>query len=230
MFTSRERAHLVTSTSLPQRLRTTLAVVLTLTGIYLYGFPSANAAYAIGILTHVVLGAGLALLLLPGVMRLFRGEPGDGRLGWLLTAIGGALGLALLKTGATLPFRPLVYTHIGVSTLGVVVLVSSWLRRRGTLAGGATTALVRHAVVVLAVAGIGAGTWYTRVVWWRDAYRIVNPTMPPASMQIEGLGSAGPFYPSSVRTPDGRTIKSSFFLESKACGNRGATPTFTTSG
>jgi len=217
VFTSRERAHLVTSTSHSQRLRTTLAVVLTLTGTYLYGFPSANAAYAIGILTHVVAGAGLALLLLPGVMRLFRGEPGDGRLGWLVTAIGAALGLALLKTGATLPFRPLVYTHIGVSTLGVVVLLSSWLRRRGTLAGGSASATMRYAGVLLAVGSVGAGTWYTRVVWWRDAYRIVNPMMPPASMQIEGLGSAGPFYPSSVRTPDGRTIKSSFFMDSQAC-------------
>jgi Flp pilus assembly protein TadD len=207
----------VTSTPHWHRLRATLVVALTLTGIFLYGFPSANLAYATAILAHVVIGAGLAVLLLPGVFRLFRGERFDGRLGWLLTVAGAALGLALLKTGATLPFQPLVAAHIGVSALGVVVLLSSWMRRRGTLAGSLASAVARYGVVVLAVAAIGAGTWYTRVVRWHSAYRIVNPRMPPASMQIEGLGSAGPFYPSSIRTADGHTIKSSFFMDSQAC-------------
>ena len=98
------------------------------------------------------------------------------------------------------------------------MLLSSWLRLRGTLAGGAARAAMRYAAVLLAVGSIGAGTWYTRVVLWRDAHGIRQPDDAAGQHAgIEGLGSAGPFYPSSVRTPDGHTIKSSFFMDSQAC-------------
>ena len=95
-------------------------------------------------------------------------------------------------------------------------LLAAWLGRRGILAGNVALAGVRW-----------AGLWrrwsrrprvgrdlYPRETW-KNTYRIKNPTMPPASMDRRAR-RAGPFYP-SVRTPDGHTIKSSFFMESEAC-------------
>jgi tetratricopeptide (TPR) repeat protein len=41
--------------------------------------------------------------------------------------------------------------------------------------------------------------------------------MPPASMDEEGHGRQGPFFPSSTRTDDGRPIKSEYFMGSQAC-------------
>src|SRR5262245_22749139 len=134
----------------PSRLRAPLTVFLTLSGIYLYGFPSASLPYAVAIIGHVLLGAGLAVLLLPGLLRLFRSESTEQRVGWLILMLGGVLGLALLKTGATLPFRPLLYAHIGVSALGVLLLCSAWLRGRGILEGGAPRVVARYAVLLLA--------------------------------------------------------------------------------
>ena len=199
------------------RLRNLLAIVLTLSGIYLYGFPEPNLPYAVAIIGHVILGAGLALLLLPGLVRGFRGQTAEARIGWLVVTIGAAVGLGLIWTTGTLPYRPVVYAHIAASALGVTILLAGWLRSRGVLAMGVGPGVARYAGLLLVLAGLGAGLYYTRVVRHEEAYRITNPAMPPAAMTAEGLGSSGPFFPSSTRTPDGHAIKSTFFMDSKAC-------------
>src|SRR5437762_2045767 len=124
--------------TITDRLRSLLTLTLVLTGWYLYAFPAAVLPYAVAIIAHVVLGIGLAVLLVPPAMR-------------------------------------------------ALVLATAY------------------------------GATYARVNRWKNAYRIANPGMPPQAMQVEGLGQSGPFFPSSVRTPDGHTIKSSFFMDSKAC-------------
>ena len=191
------------------RLRTLLTITLALTGVYLYGFPSATLPYAVAIVAHVVLGVGLLALLLPMAIRLFAGQPAA-RAAWLAGAGGGRrIGVVLIKTGGTLPYHRVVIAHFAVSALGGAILLAAWLGRRGILAGNAALAGVRWALVAALVAATAVGATYTRVNLWKNAYRITNPAMPPQAMQVEGLGQAGPFFPSSVRTPDGRTIKSS---------------------
>ena len=221
---------MVTSTFLSQRLRITLAVVLTLTGIYLYGFPSANAAYAIGILTHVVLGAGLALLLLPGVMRLFRGEPGERTPG--LAAHGDRRrprpGAAEDGRDVAVPAARLhAHRRLDAGRRGAPLVVAATPRDAGRWRGN--RAAMRYAVVrARGWQASARGTWYTRVVWWRDAYRIVNPTMPPESMQAEGLGRRGRSSRARSGRPTAtRSSRRSSWTRSPASA---ATRTSTTSG
>jgi tetratricopeptide (TPR) repeat protein len=199
------------------RLRTLLVIVLTLSAVYLYGFPEPNLPYAVAIVGHMLLGVVLAILLLPALVQAFRGQSPGARLGWLGLTVGAALGVVLIVTGGTLPYRPLVYAHIAASAAGVTLLAASWLGSRGVLSVGAGRVVARYAAVTLVVTGLGAGAYYTRVVRHDQAYRITNPAMPPEAMTAEGLGSAGPFFPSSTRTPEGHTIKSTFFMDSKAC-------------
>jgi hypothetical protein len=80
-----------------------------------------------------------------------------------------------------------------------------------------------------AVTGTGRATWTVAAVLlvvggaaatgYRDwdqkrkeaAEVIVNPLLPPLSMEGEGEGPQGPFFPSSTRTAAGELIDSSFF-------------------
>jgi Flp pilus assembly protein TadD len=194
-----------------------LLALLALSGIYLYGFPAPSAAYAAAVLAH--LGGGIALVVIAGLLaRRLRALTPSAQVGWVVTALGGATGLALIVTGATRPNRPLLYAHIVLSTVGFVVLAGDWLARRlarDVAAFGPRLGAI--AAVTLAVAAAGAGAWYQREVRWTEAHRITNPLMPPASMDEEGHGRQGPFFPSSTRTDDGRPIKSEYFMGSQAC-------------
>jgi hypothetical protein len=203
--------------TISDRLRTLLTLTLVLTGLYLYGFPAAILPYAVAIIAHAILGIGLAVLLVPPALRGFAGRTLEERAAWLLILLGAALGLVLIKTGGTLPYHPVVVAHLGLSAIGAGMLLAAWLGRRGVLAGNVALGLARYAAIGALVVAAVYGATYARVNLWKNAYRIANPGMPPQAMQVEGLGQSGPFFPSSVRTPDGHTIKSSFFMDSKAC-------------
>jgi Flp pilus assembly protein TadD len=47
---------------------------------------------------------------------------------------------------------------------------------------------------------------------------IVNSRIVPLSMNQEGAGPQSPFFPSAAKTSDGKLVPSSFFMESKKCG------------
>ena len=53
---------------------------------------------------------------------------------------------------------------------------------------------------------------------WAERHTIVNPLTPPVAMEGEGVGPAGPFFPSSARTNVGGIIPANFFMTSAACG------------
>src|SRR6185436_20298844 len=142
----------------------------------------------------------LAALLMPTLIRV-------PSMGWIVTAAGAGLGIALTFTGGSRPFAPLLYAHIGVSALGVIMLLSFQTQRR---------ALRFTALVALALA-LGGAAYASREVRWRNAYRIQNPGMPPESQANEGDGVNGPFFPSSVQTSHGGKIPSKFFMQSQAC-------------
>jgi cytochrome c-type biogenesis protein CcmH/NrfG len=203
------------------RLLSFLVGLLTLTGVYLYAFPAPTLSYGIGVMAHI--GFGLAATaLMAGLARRFRAESWPARLGWLALATGAVLGVALMKTGATLPFQWLLYTHIAATLAGVTLLAGDrlariWGRASALPRASALRSASAYAAVLLLLAGITGGSWYQREVRWRQSHRIVNPAMPPGEMRAEGLGPRGPFFPSSLRTPDGKTIKPSFFMDSQAC-------------
>ena len=185
--------------------------------LYLYAFPQPNVFYAVIVLFHAGIG-GLASVYL--AIFLFRALPRSSilaRLGWVLIAASAVLGLILIKTGTSRPEWNLVYFHIAVALVGSAILLAEWTGRRGWLSPGFAKAASRYAVCFLALAGLSAAAWYTRNSRWLNHARIQNPADAPASMNDEGDGPEGDFFPSSAQVYGHKKIPSKFFMQSDSC-------------
>ena len=201
-----------------QRWRSLSVLILALTAVYLYATPSATIFYAVTDLLHTGLGV---LVTLGALVFLFRGElrqqSWPSRIGWLFLLAGGAIGFVLIKIGTPHRFKAWLYTHIALCAIGVLFLLSAWLASRGWLNAGLLQQSFRFAALALFIAGVAAGAWWTRNVAWKNAYRVRNPAIAPATMDEEGDGPNGKFFPSSAQTKDGNYIPSDYFLKSQAC-------------
>ena len=80
-----------------------------------------------------------------------------------------------------------------------------------------TNAVVRVAVCFAVLGAMGWAAHYQRESRWARSSEIRNPEMPPVSMDGEGDGSAGSFFPSSAQVYGGQKIPSKFFMESDSC-------------
>ncbi|HET6932907.1 MAG TPA: multiheme c-type cytochrome, partial [Candidatus Acidoferrum sp.] len=200
-----------------QRWRSLSVLVLAVTAVYLYAFPAANIPYAIAVLLH----AGLGVLATLGILFfLFRGlnnEPTLARFGWVFLLIGGALGIVLIKIGTPHRLKAWLYTHIVLCLIGVLFLACYRFASSGWLNANFFQHSFRFAAIALVLASISAGAWWVRTVAWKNAYRVNNPSIAPATMDQEGDGPNGKFFPSSVQTKDGNYIPSDYFLKSQAC-------------
>src|SRR5712692_8689821 len=197
------------------RLRSLLALVAS--AIYLYGFPSTTIAYEILVLFHLAVGILLTALLLPFLFRLLRVDAPLARAGWVFLAAGAVLGIVLIFIGTLNRLKPWLYAHIALCVIGSLFVATAWLASRGWLGTTATQRVFRFAGLVLATAAISAGAWWSREVPWRNANRIVNPQMPAASMDGEGDGPQGKFFPSSAQTKHNGYIPAKYFMQSDAC-------------
>src|SRR6516164_6909392 len=147
-----------------KRWRSLSVFVLAITAVYLYALPTATIVYAGTVLLHTGVGA---LLVLGLAVFLFRGlgrEQRPARFGWLLLAIGGALGVALIYLGTPHRMKAWLYSHIAVSGLGTVLLMASWMAERGWLGANLLQRVVRVAALVTVTGGIAAGAWWVRTV------------------------------------------------------------------
>ena len=197
-----------------QKLLGALVFVLVVTAVYLYPFPQANIVYPAIVLLHVFVGVVATILLVALLWRLLKEGNLVGKTGWLLLATGAVLGLVLLRTGTPHSEYKWLYAHIIVSGIGIACLLAEWIGKRGWLSSNAA---VRVVVCLLAVAGIGWAARYQRETRWLSYYLIKNPALPPASMDAEGDGPKGPFFPSSAQVYGGQKIPSKFFMESDSC-------------
>src|SRR2546427_925278 len=202
---------------LVKRWLSRILVALLVSAIYLYGYPSATISYFAVDLLHVAIGIVLTILLIFYIVRLFRNESLLARLGCLSLAVGAILGIVLIKIGTPLRLKPWLYAHIALCVLGTLFLTTSWLISKGWLGEGVIRRGLGFAALALVTAGIAAGTWWTREVAWKNANRISNPLMPPETMDSEGDGPQGKFFPSSAQTKHGGNIPSKYFMESDAC-------------
>src|SRR6266446_1717299 len=186
---------------------------LVVSAIYLYAFPQANVFYAGVVLLHAVAGVVASVWLLLWLIRslfLRQGEPLV-RVGMIFLFLGAIPGLALIYTGALRTEWTLVYIHIGVSFLGAGLIAAArlkWLSRH---------AVIRVAAVLAVLAVLAPVARYLREARWNQHGRIENPTLPPVSMDGEGDGPTGPFFPSSAQVYGGEKIPSKFFMESDSC-------------
>ncbi len=200
-----------------KRWRSLSVLLLTLTAIYLFAFPTATIVYAVMVLLHTGLGVLLALGL---VVYLFRGIGKDtwlARIGWVLMAAGAVLGIALIYLGTPHRLKGWLYAHIVTCMLGVVLLATAWMKERGWLGATSVQRALGFTGILLATVAIAWGAWWIRNVAWTNAYRVTNPAISPATMDNEGDGPQGKFFPSSVQTTDGRNIPADYFMQSKAC-------------
>ncbi len=192
-------------------------IALTISAAYLYGYPSATIPYGVMDLFHIAAGIVFTILLVVYLLLSFRNEALLARLGWILLSVGAVLGIVLIKVGTPARLRAWLFTHIALCILGALLVLTSWLASRGWLGASFIRRALRFAALLLVTGGICAGAWWIREVAWKNANRISNPPMPPESMDGEGDGPQGNFFPSSAQTKDGGLIPAKYFMQSEAC-------------
>src|SRR5437870_5723266 len=203
--------------SASSRAFSALLVFLVVSATYLYTFPQPNIFYAVIVLLHATTGVVAAVMLAIFFFRLLRNGSFAARAGWVLLADGAVIGIVLIKTGTPRVEWNWLYVHILLSLAGVGILFADWAGNRGWLGIGAARAVLRLAICLLALAGLGYGARYVRESRWQKHARIENPAMPPANMSGEGDGPEGAFFPSSAQVYGKRKIPSKFFMESDSC-------------
>jgi len=200
-----------------RRFSSPLLVILFLTASYLFVWPSANIPYFAGVILHIVAGILFLIILAFGARSIFRGAPATARAGWIFLEIGGLLGAVLIYTGTRRGEWPLLYVHIGACLAGGALLASARAAKRGSFAVGSGAAVLRNLAFLIVAAIIALGAWWVRTVPWQRAYRIENPPIAPASMDGEGDGPGGHFFPSSAQTSSGDTVPEDYFMDSAVC-------------
>ena len=108
-----------------------ILAALTLSAVYLYGYPSATIPYFVADLLHVGIGIVLTILLLVFAGRLLRDESLLARLGWISLAVGTILGIVLIKIGTPIRLKSWLYAHIALCVLGLLFLATSRLISKG---------------------------------------------------------------------------------------------------
>src|ERR1035437_5397917 len=189
---------------------------LAVSAIYRDAVPQANIFYAGVVFLHAVAGVVASVWLLLWLVRslfLRQGEPLV-RGGMLFLFLGAIPGLALIYTGALSTERRNVYLHIGLSLAGAGLMAAARLGNRRWLSRHAA---LRVAAVIVVLAVLAPVARYLRETRWTQRGRIENPALPPVSMDGEGDGPSGPFFPSSAQVYGGEKIPSKFFMESDSC-------------
>ena len=205
---------------LPPRWLSIAFLVLLLNSAYLWAFADPTLWYYAQVAIHPLLGLGLAAAIgwMVARRRWMPGRAGFVALGF--SALGLALGIAILILGATSSHRAVVDAHVGMAAAGALLFLAAGWFRTARIENRQVAWAVRAAVVVAlggaAAAGVSRGG---RAERWRNAYRIVNPPAVPATMDEEGAGPASPFFPSSANTNVNGTIPANFFMTSGSCAH-----------
>ena len=199
-----------------ERREPLLALALLILGVnslYLAARASASLFYFANVVLHVVLGLAVALALGGLTRRRWASLGGAWRAAAATFALGAALGGVMLFTGATRPFRPILYAHIGLVGLGALLALAAGLRGRSAPAG-----VARASATAAALLALGAAAARVATDLFPPRHTIANPALAPATMEGEGQGASGPFFPSSAETDVGRPIPSNFFMTAADCG------------
>ena len=204
-------------------------LALLLNSAYLAAFADPSLWYYTNVALHPILGLLLALAVAKKGSGVFCGgrqqekcrqeKTPDPFFAAVFLALGLLLGVVVLILGATRPFRPLVYAHVALSTLGSALVVVQLWRTASASRSTRMAWAIRASLAIVVVAAVAATAARTRHdAELGRAYRIVNPLVPPASMEQEGRGPGSPFFPSSADTNVRGTIPANFFMTSETCG------------
>src|SRR6202020_1020902 len=132
-----------------KRLVHVCLAILFLTAAYVYAWPSANVPYFAAIVLHLFTGIAFLILLTFVLLPILRISSITSRIGWILLAFGGVLGIVLVFTGTRRAEWPLLYIHIGACVAGGAMLFSGWAAKRGWLTGGTPAGILRSSICLL---------------------------------------------------------------------------------
>ena len=179
------------------RLKSVLGVTWVLAlinGAYLMAFGDPTLVYFINILAHLLLGVALIGLVAWSWKRA----------GWLLLTVftvAAIAGLAVAFVGGTRNHQSLMLAHALAAFAATLVFAIVQDYRR--------LIVIPCLVAVMAVPLIHSSEKRQSV--------ITNPELAPQSMDSEGGGKNGPFFPSSIQTTSGGHVATDFISDSKAC-------------
>src|ERR1700727_1112411 len=126
-----------------KRLVHVCLAILFLTAAYVYAWPSANVPYFAAIVLHLFTGIAFLILLTFVLLPILRISSITSRIGWILLAFGGVLGIVLVFTGTRRAEWPLLYIHIGACVAGGAMLFSGWVGKSGWVRSGRFGGVVR---------------------------------------------------------------------------------------
>jgi Flp pilus assembly protein TadD len=200
-----------------RRIVAPLLIFLFASAVYLYAFPQPNVFYATVVLLHVLAGVIATVYLIIFLFQRVRGGSLIARLGWILLIAAGILGILLIKLGTPRAEWSWLYLHILLALVGSGILFADWAGRHGWLSAGLARAMLRYSLCAIALVALGFASWYSRNSRWLNSGRIQNPADSPESMNEEGDGPEGDFFPSSAQVYGRQKIPSKFFMESQSC-------------
>src|SRR6185312_8094399 len=159
----------------------------------------------------------LAIAAAPFVLRKLRGLDRLAKSGIALLVVGVLAGVVIMIVGGTRPHLIYLLVHAIFSFAGGLLLLISWLRANNWLSRVPARLMAQCAALVAVAALIGWGAHFARVNRWASSTPINNPEIAPGTMDGEGDGPKGSFFPSSAQTTDGKLIPAKYFMESQAC-------------
>jgi Tfp pilus assembly protein PilF len=191
-------------------------LVLLVNSSYLAGYADPTLFYFGNVALHLILGVVLTIAFATYAFRRFGQFSTTLKLAVVLLAVGAALGLFMMKFGATRQYRWALYSHIAFAVAGSIPLLLVLAKAARNYPASRRRSVVYVAIVSLIFVFPIASTAYNRYAS-EARNRIVNPDNVPLSMGGEGSGPNSPFFPSSAETNVGGTIPSTFFMTSKEC-------------
>ena len=202
------------------RLLSAAGLLLVVNSSFLTVFVEPSVSHIIGILLHFGLGLMVTVVGLVELRRRWAGLAVAAKLGSLLLLAAAAIGIGMVVYGAVRPwagFGPVVKwagpAHVLVGLIGLILFAGWVIRRREewpVFARGFAVTLIVALLLPVAL------LQYRKQAGGGQDY-IINPKSPPLSMEGEGQGPGGPFFPSSAETNTGGTIPANFFMNSESC-------------
>jgi hypothetical protein len=192
-------------------------LALGLNSAYLAARSDPTLFYFSNVVLHLVLGLAVTAALAPLLRRHFSALGPLLKAATVFLGAAAALGVFLMIFGATRPYRWALYAHIGSAGLGALLALGHVLGR----AAGTPRALDMSRALVAGACLAAVAAPFARLHSDRDPQPlrpIVNPTLPPLSMEGEGAGAGSPFFPSSAETNTKAIIPANFFMTSQTCG------------
>ena len=195
-------------------------ILLLINSGYLWGFPSPTIFYMGNVLVHLALGFGLMLgaavwlwrsRAARDFVRYSRASPAIA-----MFVVAAATGLYLTVFGATSAQRAVLYAHIAFSLGGALALIP-WLQHKLSEDVRWKPWILSYTTVATLAVALPVGMYGYRMFFPNPKHQIVNPNVVYTSMDQEGEGPNGKFWPSSSRT-NVKTIPSKYFMDSAQCG------------